>query len=163
MGEREIGLGMLELLHDPRAAAVADSFKHDDAVPAVVSDVPNPQPVAPHATASPVDAALLGEVLDEEPLPSDGETLTDDDAEAMTEAEEAEDLRILDGPEAADLEAEIQAEEEPDLWEDAGPRDAETAPEAEENVAKHEVPPVVLPPDPDEDSEAKDPLPEPKL
>ena len=152
MGEREIGLGMLELLRDPRADAVADSFKHDDAVPAVVTDIPNPQPVAPHATTSPVEAALLGEVLDEKPLPSDGEMLTDDDAEEMTEAEEEADLRVLDGPEAAELEAEIQAEEEPDLWEDGPAKEPSPA-----------VRPVVLPADPDEESGAKDPVPEPKL
>ena len=161
MGEREIGLGMLELLHDPRADAVADSYKHDDDVPAVVSDVPNPQPAAPHATMSPIEAAVLGEVLDEEPLPSDGE-LTDDDAEAMTEAEEAEDLRVLDGPAAAELEAEIQPEEEPDLWDDAEPEEMEPPSEDGETV-EPTVPPVVLPPDADEDSKAKDPVPEPKL
>ena len=43
MGEREIGLGMLELLHDARADVVAASFKHD-ATPPITTAVPNPHP-----------------------------------------------------------------------------------------------------------------------
>ena len=96
--------------------------------------MPNPHPATPHATNSPVEAALTGKILDEEPLPSDGEVLTEADAEDLTEAEDLDDLRALDGEEAAELEAEIQAEDEPGLWDDEPKVDNSGEPEVKKPV-----------------------------
>jgi monovalent cation:H+ antiporter-2, CPA2 family len=62
MGEREIGLGMLSLLHDERAAAIADTLKN--AEQPVHTRVPNPIPAT---TSSPIEAAVTDETFEEEP------------------------------------------------------------------------------------------------
>jgi monovalent cation:H+ antiporter-2, CPA2 family len=62
MGEREIGLGMLSLLHDERADVIADTLKNAE-VP-VHTKVPNP---TPGSTSSLIDAAVTDETFAEEP------------------------------------------------------------------------------------------------
>jgi CPA2 family monovalent cation:H+ antiporter-2 len=70
MGEREIGLGMLSLLHDARTDAIADTLKNAETP--IHTQVPNP---IPGPTSSAIEAAVTDETFEEVPAP---EMWTDD-------------------------------------------------------------------------------------